>query len=167
MKFFQAKLIFLSLACIFSLSACAGKDANQNSNGANQNSSVETNANVVKDDTEEFGKVVNLTILPEEVSWRETNAKESKKLIAVLRFSAADAQTIVQQAEKYKPAIASVVDAEDWFPPELIAKSQQTGDETLKGAQYAADDFYSEAYKSGKLTRISDTNFFVLELLSQ
>jgi hypothetical protein len=36
----------------------------------------------------------------------------------------------------------------------------------LKGAAYAANDFLQSPYNNGKLTRINDTNYFVLELFS-
>ncbi|HEY0429261.1 MAG TPA: hypothetical protein VGC76_15885 [Pyrinomonadaceae bacterium] len=165
MKSFQTKVFFVFLATAFALSACGGSGGtNQNANSANQSSNVNTNSNLTKDDAEEFAKSVNLPFVPEEVVWRETDAASGKKMIAVLRFSAAAAQTIAAQAEKYKPSARDAIDAEDWFPPELVAQSQQSGDEVLKGTSYAANDFYSEIYKNGKLTRVNDTNYFVLEL---
>lgn len=168
MKFFQAKLFFVFLTGAFLFSACGGSaDSNQKSNGANQTTSANSNSNLTKDDAEEFGKIVSMPFVPEEVMWRETNSNNTKKLIAVLKFSAQDAQAIVAQAENYKPAAPSEIDAENWFPPELVAQSQQSGDEILKGKAYAANDFISREYKDGKLTRISDTNYFVLELTAQ
>jgi hypothetical protein len=165
MKFFQAKLFFVFLTGAFLLAACgASGEVNQNANGANQSSGANGNSNLTKDDTEEFGKIVSMPFVPEEVMWRETSSRNTKKLIAVLKFSAQDAQAIVAQAETYKPAAPSEIDAENWFPPELVAQSQQSGDEILKGNAYAANDFISRDYKDGKLTRISDTNYFVLEL---
>ena len=52
------------------------------------------------------------------------------------------------------------------LPPELIAQSQGSGDEILKGKSYAANEFFSESYKNGKITRINDTDYFILELTS-
>ncbi len=83
-----------------------------------------------------------------------------------MKYSAEDAQTVVEQSDKSKPAFASDIDAESWFPPELVAKSQESGDENLKGTSYPANNFLQEPYKNGKLTRINDTDFFVLELTS-
>lgn len=165
MKFFQTKLFFVFFAGALFLSGCGKSgNANQNVNSANQSASANSNSNLTHDDAEDLGKIVSLPYVPEEAAWRETNSQNTKKLIAVLKFSSADAQAIVAQAEKYKPAAPAELEAENWFPPELIAKSQESGDESLKGNAYAANDFISRDYKDAKLTRISDTNYFVLEL---
>ncbi len=168
MKFFQAKLVFLFLTSLFLFSACGrSENANQKANSANQAANADSNSDSTKDDTEEFGRIVSLPYVPEETTWRETTSQNTKKLIAVLKFSASDAQAIVAQSEKYKPAAPAELEAENWFPPELIAKSQQSGDESLKGNAYAANDFISREYKDAKLTRINETNYFVLELTNQ
>ncbi len=163
MSFFQTKAIFIILASFVSFSACVNSNFNSNQTGnANKTSnSTNTNANATKDDLEDFGKIVKLPFKPEEVSWRES---EDKKIIAVLKFSAVDAQSLIAQIEKQKPAQLAGLNAENWFPPELVAKSQQSGDETLKGKEYAANDFFLAPYNKGKITRIDDTNYFILEL---
>lgn len=164
MKFFQTKLFFVFITGAFLLAACGkGENSNQNTNQSG-NGGANIKLNPPKDDIEEFGKIVNLTLLPEEAVWRETNWQNKKKLLAVLKFSAQNAQTVAAQAEKLKPAAPSELDAEDWFPPELIAKSQESGNGALKGNAYAANDFFLNSYNNGKITRIGDTNYFVLEL---
>jgi hypothetical protein len=166
MKIFRAMQLFAFLSLVFLLSGCVGGDtANKRTSNRAQNSNA--NASPAKDDVEEFTKLVNLFVTPEEVVWRETETQNGKKLIAVLNYSPQDAQTIVAQAEKYRPALSGELDAEDWFPPELIAKSQESGDEILKGKNYGANDFFSESYKNGKITRIEGTDYFVLELSNQ
>jgi hypothetical protein len=168
MKFFQAKLFFFILISFFLFFACGkAENTNQKSNTANQAANADSNSNLTQDNTEDFGKIVSLPYVPEEVTWRETGSQNTKKLIAVLKFSAQDAQAIVAQAEKYKPAAPAELEAENWFPPELIAKSQESGDESLKGNTYAANDFISREYKDAKLTRINETNYFVLEMTNQ
>ena len=162
MKIFRARRTLIFLTLVFLLAGCVGKDA-ANKRDA-QNSNTNSNASPAKDDAEEFSKVVNLAVAPEEVLWRESETKSGKKLVAVLKYSSVDAQTIVANAEKHRAAIAAELDAENWFPPELIAQSQGSGDEILKGKSYAANDFFSESYKNGKITRINDTDYFVLEL---
>ena len=165
MKFFQANLFFVFLAGAFFLSGCGRSgNVNQNVNSANQAANADSNANLTQDNTEDLGRIVSLPYVPEEVVWRETGSQNTKKMIAVLKFSSADAQAIVAQAEKYNPAAPAELEAENWFPPELIAKSQESGDESLKGNAYAANDFITREYKDAKLTRISETNYFVLEL---
>lgn len=172
--------MFFSFALsVFLFGACAeNKTVNTNSvapkAGQVSNSNSEAAA---KDDVEELGKIIKLPFAPEEVAYSEINlndknseprvpAPNEKKLVAVLKFSSEDANQIVAQAEKYKTSAPSDVDAESWFPPELIAKSQETGDESLKGVSYAANDFYQSPYANGRLTRLNDTDYFVLELSS-
>ena len=115
-----------------------------------------------KDDIAELEKIIKLPFHPEEAIW--LSLPNEKKLVVVLKFSPEDANQIVQQAEKYQPATQSAVEADNWFPAELIAQSQLSGDETLKGNSHAANDFFQPPFTNGKITRIVDTNFFVLEL---
>jgi len=170
MRISQAKLILSLALSIFLLNACAGnKTANTNSFAQGVDSNIQVGA---KDDIEELGKIIKLPFLPEEATYSEINlndgssATNQKKLVAVLKFSAVNVNQIVAQAEKYNPPAPADIDAENWFPPELVAKSQETGDEFLKGAAYAANDFLQSPYINGRLTRINDTNYFVLELFS-
>ncbi len=159
MKYFQPRLFLVFFAALF-LNACAPPNTNSN-NSAKANKPSNTNADTTKDDTEEFAKIVKLPVQPEEVSWRES---ADKKIIAVLKFSATEANNLVAQIEKHKPAQNAEVNAENWFPPELVAQSQQAGDATLKGKEYAANDFFLAPYTKGKITRIDSTNYFILEL---
>ncbi len=179
MKVSSIRLFPILFLMIFLINGCRedGIGNNADTLAANDQSAItkNDNANISKDDVEALDKVINLPIQPEEATWREDSldrqnnnlpVSKGKKLTGVLKFSAEDAQKLVEQVDKTKPAFASDVDAESWFPPELIAKSQESGDENLKGTSYAADDFLREPYKNGKITRINDTDYFVLELTS-
>ena len=175
--------ILITLFIAFLLTACPSNDGkNVNSGASNQtvNSNTNSSANLnIKDDVDELGTIIKLPIQPEEAVWREENqakdtndnsvspAPTDKKLVVVLRFSKEDAAKIVAQAEKYKPADREVINNENWFPSELTAQSQLSGDETLKGTTYAANDFLQTPYSDGKLTRIDETNYFVLELFAK
>jgi cell division septation protein DedD len=182
MKIAQTKYIYVFLISVFFFSGCG---ANENKNISPQSKATETsglnaesvNVNLPKDDVVELSKIINLPLTPEEVIYKEINsntdkdgktvpATDEKKLIAVLKFSAQGANQIVAQAEKYKPPVGAEIDAENWFPAELVAQSQLSGDETLKGTEYAANEFLQPPFSNGKITRISDTDFFVLELTS-
>ena len=170
MKISQAKSIVSLALSIFLLNACAGnKTSNTNSFAQGVDSKTEV---VAKDDLEELGKIIKLPFVPEEATYSEVNLNDrnpptnQKKFVAVLKFSAENANQIVAQAEKYNPPAPADIDAENWFPPELVAKSQETGDDFLKGVAYAANDFIQSPYINGRLMRINDTNYFVLELFS-
>lgn len=161
----RAKLICVFLLTLFLIVSCR---ENENQNGQAESSAQKANGenggvNSTKDDVEELEKIIKLPIRPEEATWRFEDSNE-KKLVAVLKFSAENAGQIVLQAEKIKPAAQSEIDAENWFPAELIAQSQLSGDETVKGTSYAVDNFLQPPFTGGKITRIADTNFFVLEL---
>ena len=148
------------------------------STNENQNAKIKDigeNQSPAKDDAEELGKLIKIPYQTEEALWKTDQvvkdqnnnsdpAPDNKKLIAVLKFNSADAQKIVEQAEQYRPAGEVSINVESWFPPELIAKSQESGDETIKGNRYAPNDFAQPPYQNGSLTRISGTDYFVLEL---
>lgn len=175
------KLTFINLAAvsiflILFLSACKNdvqsvNDSNQSVQ--NQNEISGGNANSARDDLGGLAKIINLPLEPEEANYWEENlvkadnqnsVSEGKKLIAVLKFSPENSAQLIGQIEKIRPAADSEIDAESRFPAELIARSQLSGDETLKGKAYAADNFYNVPYNKGKITRIEDTDYFVLEL---
>jgi hypothetical protein len=155
---------------------------NSDSNYAANVQSVNDPANPVKDNIEELELMVKLPAHPEEVSWREEQPQNQpaaqrersqnqpqtgKKLTAVLKFSAEDANKIIAQAETHKPAEFSQFATESWFPAELIAQSELSGDETLKGNAYAANDFFQPPYTDGKITRVENSNYFILELFAK
>lgn len=152
--------IFLTTSCFNDPTG----NANANSNNTNRNANG-ANANSVKDDLVELSTVVKLPEQPDEVVWRETeNTAGGKKLVAVLKYKPEDASKIAAAAEKIKPAEAVEIGAEDWFPEELIAQSQVSGSESLKAKAYSANDFLNPPYKNGRLARINETDYFVLEV---
>jgi hypothetical protein len=163
--------MFGFLLSIFLLSACVNNETDKNANLSANKTANYANENKIppKDDVEELERTIKLPFHPEEATWRETDlnaAKGEKKITAVLKFLSEDANKIIAQAETYKPVVAVDIDAEDWFPAELIAQSQLSGDGNLKGKSYAANDFLQQPYTNGKITRIDDTDYFVLELTS-
>ena len=167
-------LKFISfLLTIGFLSACSGnKNANVNSLTSNGNQTANSISEIVaQDDVEELGKIIKLPVVPSEATYIESNfnngeSGDNKKLVVALKFSTADANQIAASAAQYKPPAPADVDAEDWFPPELVAKSQETGDASLKGIEYAPNDFLQSPYTKGRLTRLNNTDYFVLELSS-
>ena len=181
MKFTFVNLTAVLVFVLLFSSACKNSDSTLrevNSSTKNSNQIAITNsenANSVKDDIDELGKIIKLPLVPEDANYWEENLTESnvgnqnsaqkrKKLVAVLKFSPENAAQLVSHIEKIKPPIDAVIDSESQFPAELIAQSQLSGDETLKGKSYAADDFAQTPYNKGKITRIENTDYFVLEL---
>jgi hypothetical protein len=176
MKILSAEIIFALAAAIIFFSSCGGIKESSNNISPSNAAQNTLQTSLVQDDIGELGKIINLPFEPEEVVWQDNNltadgvdqvsASNEKRFVAVVKFNSEDSNRIITQAEKYEPAKFSVIDAENWFPVELIAQSQLSGDETLKGNSYAADDFFLDPFNKGKFTRIANTNYFVVELTS-
>jgi hypothetical protein len=101
----------------------------------------------------------------EDVAWKLS--ADRKKVLAVLRFSPADSDKIVAEAVSFGAPSNVAVAAESWFPDELIAQSDASGDSSLKGLSYPANKFFLEPYSSGRVTRVDQTDYFVLELTAK
>ncbi len=159
------------------------QESNPDSNGlrpninTNFNSNMgNSNANEVDDDEVALNTLVNLPFEPKESVWREekieANANSNQepgeigsKLTAVLRFSENEIGSLVGGSDK--APFATELEAENWFPAELIAKGETSGDHTLKGTAYSAARFFKPPYTSGSLIRIKETDYFVLILQSK
>ncbi len=157
---------------VFLFNGCGRQETEINVNQATNKTANTANENKIppQDDIEELERIIKLPLHPEEATWRETGLNDQngeKKLTIVLKFLPEDADKITGQSEKYKTADNVDVDAEDWFPAELIAQSQISGDVNLKGKSYAANDFFQPPYTNGKITRIENTDYFILELFRQ
>lgn len=176
---------FLFAVIIFSASCVEDKDmgqANQlrpNTNQASNNVEVNANANVAEDSEVKLKELINLPYEPAEDSpFREDRignevdnprvpGPTDRKLTAVLKFSKEDTEKIVEEGEKKGKPSERSIDSESWFPAELIAQSQTTGDNTIKGVAYSADEFVKPPYSVGTLVRVNDSDYFVLTLQTQ
>ena len=172
----QVPKIIIALFTAAVLAACTSGNSS-NTNQANQTAAASANSNSVKNDVDELEMIIKMPFHPEDADWREDAMGKTgndrvpgptdKKLVAILRFVKEDADKIVAQAEKHKAPTPAIINTESWFPSELIAQSQTSGDETLKGLTYAANDFYNPPYSEGKITRIEGTDYFLLELFTK
>lgn len=167
------------LISLLLINACSGgANTNQDSNQtANQKETDSNSVVAAKDDPAELAKIIVLPIMPEEAIWREeprgkqTDANRAatasdRKLTAVLLYTEEDAQKLIELIEKHKPAESVQLETESWFPAELIAQSQISGNETVKGNAYAASDFLQPPFQTGRITRVSGTDYFILELFT-
>ena len=173
---------FCLLSIIISLAAC---DANNGQNSAENSQNTNSNQNSAdpkkisaNDNIEELEITIKIPFHPEEVLWNEENlgiqtgenripSQNEKKLTAVFKFTPEDSAKIVAQASSKKAATPTEIPVETWFPAELIAQSELSGDDTLKGNVYVADDFFQAPYLDGRLIRMENSNYFVLELFSK
>ena len=156
-------LALISSAAAFFGCVSANDNANITAAAGSSNSPLE-NANLAKTNAEELGLLVNLPYEPtdEDVVWKLDAA--GKKLTAVLRFSSEDAKKVVAGAAGREAPQNTTISSETWFPPELIAQSEMSGDDSLKGLSYTANSFFQAPYASGRIVRVEGTDYFVLEL---
>ncbi len=160
---------FLLVVSLFTLSCSDSNEAN--SNNANQATNVNANNSVVpKDNAEELSTLIKLPILPDEknderVDWREeTVDQKGKKITAILKYNEENTAKIIALAEQHKPGAIVEIGVEEWYPAELTAQTQLSGNESLKGLVYEAKNFLNPPYTHGRLIRIDESNYFVLEL---
>ena len=117
---------------------------------------------------EELGMLVTLAVEPDEVAWKETApSNQPKRLTAVLKYSSPNADRVTELASRHRPAALETMATEPWYPAELIAQSETSGETAIRGHSYAAGDFFLPPYSDGKLTRVENTNFFILELYAR
>ena len=153
--------VLLLAATLFMCSGCGGGEnvnanANANAAGAAGNASAKTNV-------EELALLIRVPYEVEDIVW---NA-DGERVLAVLRFSPEITKNVISAAQAYGEPQRVSVAFETWFPDELTAQSDMSGDSTLKGTAYGANDFYNEPFTRGRLVKIDDVDHFVLELTSK
>lgn len=173
MKSARGKLILASVFIAQVFVSCSSSPAgNSNSAQTNANQSAQRSA-AASDKAEELALLINLPLEPEETVWRQDpvglggDQQFSKKLTAVMQFSTEDAAKLSALVEKGSPPLTANIGTEPWFPAELIAQSDLSGDDTLKGDSFSATDFFQPPYSDGKITRVEGTNYFILELFAK
>jgi hypothetical protein len=163
MQFSRPTLLFALLAAQI-LTSCSGGPGNTNTVNSMAVNSTNAAAAGPKDNIEEFGMIVRLPFAPEEVAWKEN--PEQKKLIAVIRFSPENAQKMSAEIAKNGQASPETVTVESWFPNELIAQGELAGESTVKGQSFPAEPFLNPPYTKGKIIRIENTDYFILQISS-
>ena len=97
-----------------------------------------------------------------DVAWQDD--RPNGRLIAVMRFSAADIEKIISRSASVMQESAVKIQVEPWFPQELVAQGEMSGDGTLKGKMYAADMFLQPPYSTGRMVRIDEADYIYLEV---
>ena len=156
---------FFSIVVVAALAMSCGGTAKNSANSPAVTNQPNENSNTARSNIEELRLVATIPYEAEDVEWKEDKA--NKKLVAVLRFSPEDSAKLVAEAVRVKPSEPVSISSTTWFPPELIAQSEMSGDDTLNGKAYAADQFFLDQYSAGRIIRIENTDYFVLELLAK
>jgi|SRR5215203_6193767 len=163
MQFSRPALLFVLLASLL-LPACSRTAENSNAANSAVANSASTAQTGPKDNIDELGLLVRLPFEPEEVAWEEK--PEQKKLIAVVRFSPENAQKMAAEVAKNGKPSPETLTVESWYPNELIAQGELTSESTVKGQSYPAEPFLNPPYTKGKITRIENTDYFILQISS-
>ncbi len=157
-----AVLVFLLFSqLLIGCSSRAGNTSPANSAASNPSNTQKAGPN---DNIEEFGMLVRLPFTPDEVAWEED--PEQKTLTAVIRFSPESAQKMAAEISKNSKPSPATVTVEAWYPNELIAQGEMNGESTVNGQSYPAEPLLNPPYTSGKITRIENTDYFILQISS-
>lgn len=163
MTFLRSTAILALISSSAVLFACGG-GANTAANSA-ASKPANANANVIRSNVEELGLLVNVPFETQDIAWKEDAVH--KKIVAVLLFAPADSAKLVAEAEKIRPSEPVSLPSQTWFPAELIAQSETGGGDVLNGRSYAANQFFQEPYTNGRIVRVENTDYFILELSSK
>ncbi len=122
---------------------------------------------------DELALVINLPFVPEEAVWLDWQSRtdapvaERKTLMAILLFLPKDASSLIEEGRKVSGPERVSFSTEDWFPNELVSKSDLSEDQKLFGEKYSAHQFFREPFNEGSLIRIEGTDYFIVELISK
>lgn len=158
LKRFAPASLLIPFFIFTSCSTPAGDSSSANSE-SNRVASIPKKAN---DKAEELGMLVNFTLEPEDIVWLQSESP--KRIVAVFRLDEDDTRKLAEQLSARSQGAAKTVTVEDWFPAELVAGGETTGSSTVDGTAYPADDFYQSPFSQGTITRVNNTDFFVLEI---
>lgn len=161
MKIPRGGIILAFFLFILLLSAC-GDSAGNASMPNISNTAARANADPAKSDVEELSLILNFPYETEDIVWKQN--RDNGTIIAVFRLASDDADKAVADASRFGPGQAVSLPQETWFPEELIAQAEVSGDNSLKGTAYPANGFFQEPYTSGRLTRVEGVDYFILEI---
>lgn len=150
--------------------SCSGIQHQSNTAASANQSNSAAKEKTSNDNAEELGMIVLMPAEPMEVAWREETvpgSQSEKRLKAAIRFEPADADRISAQAAQVKAPSDAEIDSEEWFPPELVTQSEMNEGSKLKGKEYAADAMLQQPFTRGRLVRVENSDYFILEAFRQ
>ena len=178
LKTFSCQIVaLLLLVFLVLLAGCGGgPETANNSTPVSPREVNEKNTPVVNEKAEELGMLIKLPFVPVEVAFMEQPAvaepgrspgPNDKKLRAVILYEKEDAESLAAEAAKLAEPTAVEIDADTWFPAELVSQSELNEGQKLKGKAYPADMLFQAPYLAGTLVRIDETNYFVVEMYTR
>ena len=170
MKALTATSLFLSLFLGMTMISCGSfRSTNDNANAAaNANAANLNSANgsqTPNDDVEALRNLVRVPFEPEEVVWRTfPSGPNGQRLVAVFRLSPEDSRAFAAKANAAGGEGSVQLNVEQWFPAELIAMGETTGETAVTGKAFSANDHFQPPFNVGTITVIPETDYVVLEL---
>ena len=162
-----AKIAGLAFIFIQALSVgCSSGPAGISNAPANVGNAANVNAaNAATDSIEELRSLVRIPFEPEDITWRIlTSTQGKRRLVAVFLLTPEAYKAFSSKYTSAGPGADVKVSVEPWFPAELTAMSEMTGDATVAGKAYAATEFFQDPFASGNIVLIPETNYAVLDV---
>jgi hypothetical protein len=154
---------WLTVIAMFVFSTGCTSDSSKNGNGNLMPSSgAVANQDSPSDKLEDLKLLIRVPYEAEDAVWRVD--PRTKKLTAVIIFTPEDSAKLLAELKTKGEGTSAEIALESWFPEELIAKSEMSGDSELRGTSYSADPFFLDPYKNGRVIHIEETEIFVIEL---
>lgn len=169
---------FLLAACGYSTSQTVNSETGNNRKAVSGNMNESTAKNIeVKTDIETLEKKINLPVRPLEAKWAEEIFDNSKGLVpgpsdyrltVLLKYDRKSANELTEKlSQKITDQSLGNTEVKSWFPDEVKTQAQTNDGKTyLEGAKYSPEDFFRSPYLNGNLTRIGNSDYFVLNLFS-
>ena len=163
MQSIRSAAVLLLLLATQILTNCSAPANNANTgNGSTAQNSSSTSKVVPKDNVEEFAILVRLPFEPEEVAWEEKPTEKS--LTGIIRFSSENASKMSAELAKLGAGTPETLTVETWYPAELIAQGELSGESEIQARSYPAESFLNPPYTKGKIARIENTDYFILQI---
>lgn len=157
--------ITLALAlCVGAGTGCGGGEDQASNNSVTPVNAANAGINKTKANgsREELGMKINFAWETEDLAWRSDDSAQT--LTAAFRLDPENAKKLSDQLQARSPGAPKNVSVEDWFPAELVAQGETSGGSSVEGTAFPADDFYQPPFTQGTITRIKDTDYFVIEV---
>ena len=156
------RLVFLTVAVSIAIASGCGGNAANTGQQPRPGDAAAANSNTPRTNVEELGMLINVPYQVDDLVWKEYPSQ--KRILAVMKLPPEDARRLVDDASANGQPTGVTMRFEQWFPDELIAQGQMSGDSELKGQSYPANSFFQPPYNTGHVARVDGTDFFVLDL---
>ncbi|MGH9949899.1 MAG: hypothetical protein ACRD6X_22250 [Pyrinomonadaceae bacterium] len=166
--FSRSIFLVVIFGSIFISSCSSNRNSNDNIQSApNANSNIGNSTDPTKttnDNIEELRTIIIVPFEPDEVVWRVFKGTGSEdRLVAVFRLMKNDAESFSSKVSANVADVAAV-SVEDWFPAELKAMGETTGESNISCSVLPAAEFVQEPYSNGTVYVVPDSGYIVVEL---